>query len=237
MKKALTISVIINILFILFGGYVIQKKGGIDYLKRKFGIQTEVVSATDYGVYYKTKKSIFEIMPNDTNEIIFLGNSITDYCEWHELFGKANIKNRGIGGDIINGVYDRLNEIVESNPKKIFLMIGINDLARKRTVEQILSDYERLIISIKEKSPRTRLYIQSILPTVNRDDIKSNDIITINKGLMNLTTKYNLTYVDLFDLLRTNENKLDTVYTFDGVHVNGQGYLLWKKAIVNYVNN
>jgi len=235
MKKILTISIIINILFVLFGGYVIHKKGGIDYLKRKFNLQTETTNQQDYGVYYKAKKSIFEIMPNDTSEIIFLGNSITDYCEWYELFGNANIKNRGIGGDIINGVIDRLDEIVESNPKKIFIMIGINDLGRKRSVEQILTDYDRLLSLIKKKSPETRLFIQSILPTDNRENLQIVDIIAINAGLKNLTEKYDLTYVNLFDLLKTKENKLDTIYTFDGLHLNGKGYLIWKKEIEGYV--
>jgi len=237
MKKWLVISVVINILFILFGGYVIHKKGGVDYLRKKFNLQTETANQQNYGVYYQAKKAIFEIMPNDTSEIIFLGNSITDYCDWYELFGKANIKNRGIGGDIINGVIDRLDEIIESNPKKIFIMIGINDLGRKRSVEQILTDYERLLSLIIQKSPDTELFIQSVLPTDNRKSLQIVDIITINVGLKNLTEKYNLTYINLFDLLKTNENKLDTVYTFDGLHINGKGYLIWKKAIEGYVNN
>lgn len=237
MKKWLVISVVINILFILFGGYVIHKKGGVDYLRKKFNLQTETANQQNYGVYYQAKKAIFEIMPNDTSEIIFLGNSITDYCDWYELFGKANIKNRGIGGDIINGVIDRLDEIIESNPKKIFIMIGINDLGRKRSVEQILTDYERLLSLIIQKSPDTELFIQSVLPTDNRESLQIVDIITINVGLKNLTEKYNLTYINLFDLLKTNENKLDTVYTFDGLHINGKGYLIWKKAIEGYVNN
>lgn len=235
MKKVLTFSIIINILCVLFGGYVIHKKGGIDYLKLKFGLQTEIANQQDFGVYYKAKKSIFEIMPNDTSEIIFLGNSITDYCDWYELFGNANIKNRGIDGDIINGVIDRLDEIVESNPKKIFLMIGINDLGRKRSVAQILTDYDRLLSLIKQKSPETKLFIQSILPTDNRENLQIVDIIAINTGLKNLTEKYDLTYVNLFDLLKTKENKLDMIYTFDGLHLNGKGYLIWKKEIEGYV--
>lgn len=84
-------------------------------------------------------------MPNDTSEIIFLGDSIIDFCNWHELFGKYNIKNRGISGDIINGVIDRLEEIVETKPKKIFLMIGTNDLGKKISVDNILSEYQKLV--------------------------------------------------------------------------------------------
>ena len=234
-KKLLLISVVFNILFLLFGGYVIHKKGGIDYLKRKLNFsdgQTE----KNWSNYYKAKKTIFEIMPNDTNEIIFLGNSITDCCDWYELFGKSNIKNRGIGGDVINGVIDRLDEVTSSKPEQIFLMIGINDLGRKRSVNQILIDYERLIKLIIEKSPKTELYIQSVLPTDNRERLQNVDIIEINKGLVKMTKKYNLTYIDLFDLFKTENNELNTKFTFEGLHLNGQGYLVWKKAIDKYVD-
>ena len=88
---------------------------------------------------------------------------------------------------------------------------------------------------IKQKSPETKLFIQSILPTDNRENLQIVDILSINAGLKNLTEKYNLTYINLFDLLKTKENNLDTIYTFDGLHVNGKGYLIWKKAIENYV--
>ena len=234
-KKLLLISVVINILFLLFGGYVIHKKGGIDYVKRKLNLSDNQTDE-NWGNYYKAKKTIFEIMPNDTNEIIFLGNSITDYCDWYELFGKSNIKNRGIGGDVINGVINRLDEVTSSKPQKIFLMIGINDLGRKRSVNQILIDYEKLINEIIEKVPETELYIQSVLPTDNRENLQNTDVININKGLVELTKKYNLIYINLFDLFKTTENKLNPEMTFDGLHVNGQGYLIWKNAIIDYVN-
>jgi len=241
----------LNILFILFSGYLFHKKGGLNYLERILNpkssetqkIDKNQQTQHDYGFHYKGKKSLFEIMPNDTSEIIFLGNSITDLCDWHELFGNKNIKNRGIRRDVINGVINRLDEIVSSNPKKIFLMIGINDLlVRKNTGKQILTNYERLITLMKEKAPKTKLYIQSILPIHNPYDssnssLNNNDIIAINAGLINLTKNYDLTYVNLFDLMKTEMNELDTVYSFDGIHLNGKGYLVWKKAIEHYVNN
>jgi lysophospholipase L1-like esterase len=234
-KKLFLISITFNILFLLFGGYVIHKKGGIDYLKRKLNIQKENVTQNDYGPYYDAKKSIFEIMPNDTSEIIFLGNSITDYCDWYELFGKSNIKNRGIGGDIINGVIDRLDEIVESKPQKIFLMIGTNDLGRGKNIGEILSDYERLVKLILTKTPETELYLQSILPTKDNPNRKNSDIIEINKGIIQIAESHSLTYVNLFDLLKTNNNELNMDYSYDGLHINGKGYLIWKNEIIKYL--
>ncbi|MEB2781486.1 GDSL-type esterase/lipase family protein [Algoriphagus sp. C2-6-M1] len=235
-KNSLVISISINILFLLFGGYVIHSKGGIDYLKRILSLQKENTNQQDYGVYYDAKKSIFEIMPNDTSEIIFLGNSITDYCDWNELFGKSNIKNRGIGGDIINGVINRLDEVVESKPKKIFLMIGTNDLERGNNANEILSDYERLVKLILTKTPETELYLQSLLPTKDNPNRKNSDIIEINKGTFQIAKSHSLTYVNLFDLLKTDNNELNMEFSNDGVHINGKGYLIWKNEIIKYVD-
>ena len=234
MKKTLLISLILNLLFILFGGYVIHRKGGIEYLKMKFNPSG---TKSEYGQYYDLRKELFEILPNDSNEIIFLGNSITEGCHWHELFGNVNIKNRGISGDIINGLIHRIDEVVSSNPQKIFLMIGTNDLGRKNTVDQITMNYERLIILIKEKSPKTKLFIQSVLPTYIQKERDNSDIMAINRNLLDLTKKYDLTYLDIFDALKTDKNELDMAYTYDGLHLNGKGYLKWKDAIIQYVND
>lgn len=236
MRKTLVISLSINLLFVFFGGYVIHRRGGIEYLKMRLNPSPPVLQS-EYGGYYDIRKGLFEILPNDSNEIIFLGNSITEGCHWQELFRNVNVKNRGIGGDIINGVIHRIDEVVSSNPKKIFLMIGINDLARKNTVTQITTNYERLIILIKEKSPNTKLFIQSVLPTYIQKGIDNGDITAINKNLLDLTKKYNLIYLNIFDTLKTDKNELDMAYSYDGLHLNGKGYLKWKDAIIQYVND
>ena len=237
MKKAFSISIFLNILFILHIGYIIKQKGGINYLKTKINSQIETVSLQDSSIYFyhNTKKSIYEVMPNDTNEIIFLGNSITDYCDWHELFGKSNIKNRGISADTINGIVLRLDEIIESKPEKIFIMIGTNDLRQKRSINQILIDYDILISLIKVNTPKSKLYLQSILPTKNQLLRRNEDIIEINKGIDRIAKKYSFTYINLFNLFKTDNNELNMNYSIDGLHLNGQGYLIWKNEINKYV--
>lgn len=114
-------------------------------------------------------------------------------------------------------------------------MIGTNDLARKRSVDQILTDYEKLITLIIQKTPKTQLYLQSVLPTKNQANRNNNDIIEINKGIVAVAKKYSLTYINLFELFKTQENELNMDYSFDELHLNGQGYLLWKDAVIEYV--
>ena len=82
-----------------------------------------------HGTFYDQRASLFEALPVDSTNIVFLGNSITNGCEWHELFGDARIINRGISGDIATGINDRLDPLLKGKPGKIFLMIGVNDVS------------------------------------------------------------------------------------------------------------
>lgn len=235
MKKIIYISVGINIILLFIISYAIYEKGGVSYLKLKLNPPIESLHYDN--VFYLTKKSIFEIMPNDTNGIIFVGNSITSNIDWHELFSNPKIINRGIGDDVVVGVIARLPEIVRLKPKQIFLMIGTNDLAKNISVNQLLINYEKLVSQIKEKSPQTKLYIESILPIHDILNRNNDDIIAANLGIKSISEKHGCTYVNLFDLLKTEKNELDTAYTFDGLHLNGKGYLIWKKAVEMYIGN
>ena len=46
--------------------------------------------------YNLQRRSLFEVLPVYSSDIVFLGNSITDGCEWAELFNNRHVKNRGI---------------------------------------------------------------------------------------------------------------------------------------------
>jgi len=45
--------------------------------------------------YYHQQWTLFKSLPQTRNNIIFIGNSITDGGEWSELFNDIHIKNRG----------------------------------------------------------------------------------------------------------------------------------------------
>lgn len=187
--------------------------------------------------YYYHKKEHFESLPNGENEIVFLGNSITDNAEWWELFGDPRIRNRGIGGDDTDGILERLDEVTESRPLKIFIMIGTNDLAYGKSVEYIIENYKKIILRITGSTPGTKIYIQSVIPT---DDAvhytrKNNDIIAVNDRLREIAAASGLTYIDLFSLFCLENNKLNPEYSIDGLHLNGKGYEVWKEAIIKYV--
>ncbi|MFC2121872.1 GDSL-type esterase/lipase family protein, partial [Bacteroidota bacterium] len=196
-----------------------------------------------YYPYWHQKETLYRTLPNSANEIIFLGNSITDGCNWSELLGEPRAINRGISGDRTEGILDRLDEVLDSKPLKVFLMIGINDLGGGKSVNYVKKNIVKIVERIKNESPSTEIYLQSILP-VNPDfglfkthTDKTKEVIKINKYLKNYCGNNNMNYVDLHSSFITEKNYLNPEFTNDGLHLIGKGYLLWKSLIIKNVKN
>ena len=190
-----------------------------------------------YGTYYDQRELLFESMPTSTSDIIFLGNSITDGGEWSELFQNPHCKNRGISGDIIPGVLNRLETITKGQPAMIFLMIGTNDMNWGFSNDTIALGVRTIVQRIKEESPNTRIVVQSILPTNDCYGLFSGhtkrwaDVAVINGMLRDMAIEEGVDYLDLFRAFATDEGKLNPALSNDGLHLNSEGYLLWKSII------
>jgi len=191
---------------------------------------------SNYGTYYNAKASNFETYEDKANEIVFLGDSITDWCNWSELLNNNRVINRGIGGDIIPGVLYRLKEVTRSEPEKVFIMIGTNDLAGDYSVSDIKENYKRLIEEYQTQSPATEIYVQSVLPTNGDESRPNEDIRSINNHLKTMADSMTYTYIDLHTAFLNDDDELDMQYSYDGLHLNGKGYLVWKDIVNSYVN-
>lgn len=193
-------------------------------------------SFTSFGAYWHHKASQFRTLPNPGNEICFLGDSITDGCEWRELTGIERVTNRGIGGDTAWGVLARLDEVTEGKPEKIFLMIGTNDLARGKKSAGVRDKIAEILDTIKRESPETKVYLQSVLPT-NEDlgtSYSNANINPLNDLLVKLAAEKRVVWVDLRPVFNDEHGKLKKEFTRDGLHLNGQAYYLWYSVIRKY---
>lgn len=191
---------------------------------------------------YIVKTELFRAFPNSTNDIIFLGNSITDYTEWNELLGLSTARNRGISGDITFGVLQRLDEVTEGKPAKVFILIGINDISRNIPDTVIVANYKKIISRIKRESPQTKIYFNTLLPVnntfPNRDNFtnKFQNILNVNEEIRKLATTEGITVIDIHPHFLDAENKLDKKYTYDGLHLDGDGYQKWASLLKPYLN-
>lgn len=196
------------------------------------------VSASPRSEYWEQKVTLFNIIPVEPGDIVFLGNSITDGGEFSELFDDITIKNRGISSDVISGVIERLYQVVDHSPSKIFLLIGINDVSHNLSVDRLAEEYGKLVKEIREKAPDTRLYIQSVMP-INNDfgryrnlKGKESTVVRFNERIKEIASVNGAVYVDLWPALADpSTGKLKKEFTNDGLHLLGKGYKAWADAI------
>lgn len=191
--------------------------------------------------FYEQRSDLFEKLPITSKDIIFIGNSIINGAEWCELFPNKPVKNRGISGDITEVVYERLDYITKAKPAKIFLMIGVNDIARGIETSTTVDYMRKIIEKIQQTAPKTKIYIQSLLP-VNADfemfkgHMKPEFIKEINNQFKALAREYKITFIDLYPhFVEKGTDKLATKYTNDGLHLMAEGYFLWRDIILPYL--
>lgn len=178
-------------------------------------------------------------LPVSTDNIVFIGNSITQGNEWWEAFGNPKILNRGISGALSSEVLQNLEAYVGGKPRKVFLMIGTNDLGTSglNTTEQVVEKTALILERIKRLSPQTEVYVQSILPT--HSGMRNNTLIqATNTALQALCAERNVTYLDVWSqLIEPGTINLRTSYSNDGLHMLGSGYRVWCNYLAPYVGS
>lgn len=234
MKKILYVSLFLNVIAIGCIIFALMKIGSPRYLfylikYRGQGIVSLKKSKTDH----------LKTLPIKKEQIVMLGNSITAECEWSELLQNPNVLNRGVIADGTADVLNRLDDIIALQPSKIFFLIGINDL-NYIPLSIITAQYEKIVQRLTSEIPNTQLYLESVLPIHNdlrRNGMKNEDIRSLNMAIKEIAQRYKLTYIDLYTEFQDESQALNSALSLDGIHLNGAGYLLFKKLIIPYVQN
>ena len=191
--------------------------------------------------YYARRATLFDELPIGKKDIVMLGNSLTDGGEFSELLNNRRVKNRGIVGDIVQGLIDRIDPIIQGQPKKLFILTGVNDISHDVSADSIARAMEKLIVMVKKDSPRTKIYLQSLLP-FNNDVrewklLKGRDhvVVEANRLLEQVARRQGVTWINLYPLFADEQGRLRADLTNDGLHLMGKGYLIWRDAIKPYV--
>lgn len=192
-------------------------------------------------VYYARRATLFDLLPVYSSDIIMLGNSLTDGAEWNELFDNCHVKNRGIVGDIIPGFFERLEPILKGQPRKIFIMGGVNDISHGVSADSIVSAMTQVVTTIQARCPKTEIYVQSML-SFNNDVrlwklLKGREQVVVdgNKGLESMCQRLGVTFINLYPLFVGENGKMKPEYTNDGLHLMGGAYLIWRDALLPYI--
>lgn len=169
---------------------------------------------------------------NAKADIVFFGDSLTYYGDFASVFPGKVVCNLGLRGDTIQGMIDRVEQIGLLEPKIVFVMVGINDVAYLMP-NQFGSKFESLLDMIQHHALEANLIIQSLLPVNNAKysiSCTNELIIRFNDEIKQRAIKHHLPYLDLYSLY-LSEQGLSTDETIDGIHLNQRAYNKWYKLL------
>lgn len=171
-------------------------------------------------------------LPVHGDNIVFIGNSITNMHEWWEAFGNPLVLNRGVSGAVSDEMLDNLSPILQGQPQKAFIMIGTNDLGTPGidNAAHVAANLRTALQRFRRESPRTQVFVQSILPSRRRNIALQRET---NDSLRCICRDMNVQYVDLWDDLYAVTE--DNQFTLDGLHLSAAGYRIWCQRIAPLV--
>jgi lysophospholipase L1-like esterase len=86
-----------------------------------------------------------------------LGDSLTAFVQWPDLFPDTSIANRGIAGDTIKDIAARIGPIIRMRPERVFIMAAANDLIIGSSPEEVFVIYSDVVSALRgPRHPRLR---------------------------------------------------------------------------------
>jgi lysophospholipase L1-like esterase len=176
---------------------------------------------------------------------ILAGDSISLWFPPQLLPPQLTWLNQGISGEISRGLLERLPLFDEVKAEVIFVMIGINDLLRGIPPAQILENQRLIIRDLLTWHPNSEIVVQSILPHSGpqatwegRDrllEIPNEQIKSINRELEAIARNEGVRFLNLYPLFANAEGNLKPELSTDGLHLNDEGYEVWRAALMTYI--
>ena len=194
-----------------------------------------------FQLHYTTRVQEFRQQNLQLQNVILVGDSITEGFDVAKYFPDRRIINRGIGADVIGnalpaddrrGVLKRLDESIFScAPRDVFLLIGINDLGDNHTPETMEAGYREILERVKKHAPDVRLHVQSVLPTRDNYAKHNANVNDFNARLQKLAKEFDYDFIDLHSKMADDKGELKKEFTADGLHLKDPGYQVWKAEI------
>lgn len=124
---------------------------------------------------------------------------------------------------------DYIDSVASANPKKVVIMLGLND-ANYGTMsgEAIGDNISEVVSSVKSKCPSAKIYVVSVLPVTyafeGRSSVEQGVLDTINTQLESKAASMNVTYIDIANSYKDESGYLKGDCTGNGCNLNNGYY-------------
>jgi lysophospholipase L1-like esterase len=137
----------------------------------------------------------------------------------------------GIAGETTDDVVARLPEVVGADPGTVVVLVGTNDIGRRRrSAEYIGRNIETILVELRKHLPEARIILQSVMPRT-KDFSKSVREINVHIRQFASVATARAEWLDLWPVLADADGALSSQYSDDGLHLNEAGYSAWVEAL------
>jgi len=176
--------------------------------------------------------------PPSPQSIFFAGSSSIRLWDLKKSFPNLETVNRGFGGSqIADSTHFAPRLLLKHRPQQIVLYAGDNDLAAGKTAAQVADDFRAFAQVIHRSLPQTRIYFLAIKPSPARwklfeEQKRANSLIKSQ-----CESDARLIFVDVATPMLGPDGKPNPdLFVKDGLHLNEQGYELWRKILQPHLN-
>ena len=184
--------------------------------------------------HFKMRLPQIEAQPKLNGGILLAGDSITEGWLGYDIDLGEEVSNHGIGWDTVTGLKSRLPQMLRHNPDKLFILIGTNDIGYKRPAKDMALELTEIVETLLREKPGTKVYIQSVMP---RELESLPAVEEINKAYADVAREQGVTYINLTPVFAAADGTLKPDLTYDGLHLNQNGYEVWAKALKTYIQD
>jgi lysophospholipase L1-like esterase len=178
--------------------------------------------------------------PHPPGGVLFVGSSSIRL--WSDL--EAQFKDlpvvikRGFGGSQLSDCVKHLSRLVlRYQPKTVLVYAGDNDIAAGSSPHEVLRRFTAFVDGVHGTLPATRIAYISIKPSPARA-VLLPEIRTANALIRDYAAHAsNVDYIDVYTpMLDAAGNPRPELFRADALHLNADGYALWKRVIAQYVH-
>ena len=166
---------------------------------------------------------------------LFIGSS--SFTKWktleHDLPEYAPL-NRAFGGSTLTDVFRYRKVVIDKfNPVRIVIYCGENDIASSDAVtgKMVLERFRLLYQHIREKFPTIDVYYISLKPSPLRWSMRQR-MLDANYRIADFCKNQKNTYfISIWNQMLKNSKPNPSLFIEDSLHMNKNGYEIWKKEI------
>jgi lysophospholipase L1-like esterase len=170
--------------------------------------------------------------------ILFVGSS--SFTKWKDVqsyFPGYVIINRGFGGSGLNDVIGYADSIIiPYHPRQVVIYCGDNDIAAGASAQEVLKRVTRLFTVVRRQLPDANILFVSIKPSPSRASFMP--VVEEANSLVRqfLSAHPKTGFVDVYHPMLGKDGKpRPELFVEDNLHMNAEGYKIWRDVMKPYL--